>query len=117
VGVRRRCPCSDAVSCTARDATIFWVPHPEWQNILQVPIVTLRPEVKTVRGVDELGGDSHAVSGFANAALQDVAYAELSAHLFGSDCLTLVRERGVAGDDEQTKQLGEARDEILGDPI
>src|SRR5439155_16928078 len=68
-------------------------------------------------GVDELGGDPDPIPGLANAALQDVAHAQLPAHLSGIERLALVREDGVARDHEQPGELGEAGDEVPGDPV
>ena len=87
------------------------------EDVLQIPVITLRPHVVPRGGVDELGGDPHAIAGLANAALQDVAHAQLAAHLRGLDRPALVREDGVARDHEQPGELGEARDEVFGDPV
>ena len=87
------------------------------KDVLEIPVITLRPHVVPRGGVDELGGDPDPIPGLANAALQDVAHAQLPAHLSGIERLALVREDGVARDHEQPGELGEAGDEVLGDPV
>ena len=51
------------------------------EDVLQIAIVSLGPEMITVGHVDELGGDSQPVPGFADASLHDGRHVELLAHL------------------------------------
>src|SRR5258708_3973796 len=56
-------------------------------------ISTVRPYVVAGRGIDQLGCDAHAIAGSANAALQDVAHAQLAGGALHVDRLGLVSER------------------------
>ena len=49
------------------------------KNIVQLPIVTLRPKMRVVLGIDQLDMHSHPVAGFADAAFQNIRNAELLA--------------------------------------
>ena len=60
------------------------------EDVGQLAIVLLAPEVKSAGGVDQLGRDPNAPPGFANAALEHVANAQLAAHILNLDRLPLV---------------------------
>src|SRR5262249_369600 len=70
-----------------------------------------------VGGVDQLARDTNEIVGFAHAALEDVSHAQLGGHVAHVDGLALVRERGVAGDDEEPSLPGEPRDDVFGETI
>ncbi len=64
----------------------------EGENIGDLAIVVLRPNMGAAGHVDELGGDSHAIPGFSDAALKDVLDAELPADSADVDRDVLVNE-------------------------
>src|SRR5262245_65813242 len=68
-------------------------------------------------GVGELCRDAYPRSLPANAALQDVAHAEIAAYLAHVDALALVLERGIAGDHEQLGEPRQLGNDILGDAV
>jgi hypothetical protein len=57
------------------------------------------------RCVYELGVDAQAASAALDTALEEVANLELAAELRCVDVLSLIGERGVAGDDESVRDL------------
>src|SRR5262249_34417468 len=63
--------------------------------------------------IDQLRGDAYAVSGFADAAFEDITDAEFAADLLHVDPMAFVNEGRVAGDDEQPANAGECRDDLL----
>ena len=87
------------------------------EDVLQVAVVAIRPYVATARGVDELRVDANVGAAFAHAAFQDITNAERLRDLSHVVRFAFVRERGIAGDDEQSRHLGQIGDEVLGDPI
>src|SRR5262249_23005915 len=85
----------------------------ELEHIGDLAVVTIAPHVRACRGLDELRGDPKAVAALAHAALHHVADAELAPDFANIDGLALVRERRVAGDDEEPAKPGEARDDLF----
>ena len=87
------------------------------EHVLDGSVVPLRPEMGAGRGIDELGGDAHAVAGAADAALDHVAGAERAADLAHVRALAAEGERGVAGDHHEVAEARELRDDVLGDAV
>lgn len=48
------------------------------EDVVDGAVVALGPEMGTAGGIDQLGGDADAVAALANAALEDMAHAELA---------------------------------------
>ena len=69
------------------------------------------------RHVDELAANADASARLAQAALDDVAHAQLTGDLFRADILPLVREAGIAGDDGEPARSRQLRDQILGKTV
>ena len=67
--------------------------------------------------VDQLRRNPHPVADLPDAALEDIAYAQLAADLFHIDRLPFVRERRVARDDEEPAQPRQRGDDVLGDAV
>jgi len=86
------------------------------EDVDQLPVVGLGPEVIALVGLDELGGDAHAVAGPAHASLQDVADAELTGDVAGIRVAPLEREgRGARRDLESghlRQQVEQQKDDI-----
>ncbi len=69
------------------------------------------------RAIDELRSDANAVAGFADAAFEDVAHAELAGDLLYIDGAALVGEAAVARDDEEPADSRQRRDDLLDHPV
>ncbi len=57
------------------------------EDVVQIPVEALGPEVAVGRAVDELRGDAHAVARLAHAPLEHVAHLQLARHLRDVDVL------------------------------
>jgi len=64
-------------------------------------------------GFDQLCSDADATAGFAYAAFEHIAHAELASDLLHVDRATLVGEGAVAGDDEKPPHLRQRGDDLL----
>ena len=51
------------------------------EDILNFPVIALRPQMVAVLDSDELHGDAQTIAGLANAPLDDVMHAKLLADL------------------------------------
>src|SRR4029077_4474090 len=71
------------------------------EDVGQIPVVTLRPEMGAGGCVDELAADAHPLPGPAHAPLKDIADAKVAANLLEVDRFSFVGECGIAGDDEK----------------
>jgi hypothetical protein len=87
------------------------------ENVLQVPVVALRPDVIARCGVDQLGGHPDTLAAAPHAAFDHVAHAELAADLRDVDRRAAKHEGGVAGDDEQQAEARQLGDDVLGDAV
>ena len=87
------------------------------EDVVQLAVVLLGPDVLAAPGVDQLAGDAQPPAGRAHAALQHVAHAEVARDLAHVDRAALVGEGRVAGDHEQPAQPGERGDDVLGDAV
>jgi len=87
------------------------------EDVGEVAIEAVGPDVPAVLAVDQLAGDPDPPAGLADAALEDVPDAEFLADLLHPDRLALVGECGVAGDDEQPRDLRQVGDDVLGDSV
>ena len=66
------------------------------QHIAQVPVVSLRPQVKSRNRIDELRGDTHGVARTPHTALEYGAHIQLVRHGGNVRVLTLKGEGGGA---------------------
>ena len=66
------------------------------EDVAQLAVVTLRPNVRTRFCLNELAGNANTVARLAHTAFQHVAHAEFATDLFDVDRAPLVRERGIA---------------------
>lgn len=87
------------------------------EDILQIAVETVRPEIGARRGIDELAGDAKLVATAADAALEHVGHAKLLPNLADIGRSALVGERGVAGDHEQPAAARQRRDDLLRHPV
>ncbi len=87
------------------------------EDVLEIAVVALGPDMVAAFGLDELGGDAHPVPGLAHAALDDVIDTQLAPDLADIDRLALEGERRVAGDHEQRAEAREFSNNVLGDAV
>jgi hypothetical protein len=97
------------------DAARDFVLHRE--DILEIPVVALGPDVAAALGVDKLRVNAHFHARLAHAAFEHVPHAELPADLLDVDALLLEGEGRVAGDDEQARDFGDVGDDVFGDAV
>src|SRR5436190_1460800 len=71
------------------------------EHILQLAVVTFSPTMRSCRRINQLSSDPHTVTGAPDAALQDVAHAQLAPDLSYVRGLPFVLKAGVASDNEQ----------------
>ena len=71
------------------------------EDVGELAVVVLGPNMVAGRRVDQLGGDANAISGLAHAALQHVAHAEVAGDLGHVHGLALVCEGRIARDHEE----------------
>jgi hypothetical protein len=83
------------------------------ENVFQHPVVALGPNLIAGAGIDQLRGDSDALSPFADGPVEHVAHAELLTHLFQVDRLALEDEAGITGDDHEPPVPREGRDDVF----
>ncbi len=87
------------------------------EDVGQLAVVVLGPELDSVAGADELRRDAHAVAGLAHRALDQVACAHGLTH--GADVLVLALELkcGAARDDTQVPHFGERAADFIGHAV
>ena len=71
----------------------------------------------SVLRVNQLAGDPHAIARPADAALEDVAHAELAADVLDVDGFALVGETRVARDHEECAYSRERGDDVVDDAV
>ena len=87
------------------------------EDVGEIAVVALSPEMSAARSVDQLGGDANPVARLANAAFQREPDAEFPAHIGNIERLVLVDEGRVPGDDEQSGHFRQIRDDVLADAV
>ncbi len=87
------------------------------EDVLELAVVALGPDVPVGLGVDQLHGDAHPVAGLAHAALDHVLDAELRGDVLDPHRLALVHEGGVARDHEQVPKARQRGDDVLGQAV
>src|SRR4029077_9589401 len=87
------------------------------EDVGEFPVITVRPDVRARRGVDQLGGDAYPIVDLAYTALDHVAHPQLATHLGDAYRTALVDEGRVARDHQQAGDLREVGDQVLGQPV
>jgi len=87
------------------------------EDVMQVAIVFLGPDMLAGFRVDELSGDADLLARRAHAAFEHVAHTEIARDLAHIDRLAFVDEGGIAGDHEQPAQPRQRRDDVLGNTV
>ena len=99
----------------AREVRDYFVLHVE--DVGERLIEPFGPQVRATLGVDELDVDPHSGPAALNAALEHVAHIELAADRPHIDALVLVREGGIACDDERARYPRKVGRQALGDAV
>ncbi len=100
---RRRDGSSDLVLCR--------------EDIAQLALIALGPEVSAGIGPDQLAGNPDLVAGRSHAAFEDITHAELAPDLTDIDGAGLVGKCRITGDHEQRSELGQGERHILDDAV
>ncbi|MCY1231172.1 hypothetical protein D9M72_436100 [compost metagenome] len=87
------------------------------EDIVQLPVVFVGPDMGVVERVDELDGDAHPLADLANAAFHQVLRPEPCGHLARVDRLVLVDEARIARDDEELMAARQRSDDVFGQAI
>ncbi len=87
------------------------------EDVFEVAIVPLGPELAAVGRVDELAADADALARATHAPGNDVANPEIAAHLPRVDGSTFVGEYGAPSDDREQAPTRQAHGEIFRDAI
>src|SRR4051812_6380636 len=93
--------------------------HPVLQveNVGDVAVEAVGPDVVAGGSVDQLANDPHPRSGLADAAFEHVAHAQLARDLAHVDRTALVGEAGITGDHEEGAHAAERGDDLLDQAI
>src|SRR5262245_57727235 len=70
------------------------------EEVFELAVIALSPNMCSRCGVDELRGDAHAVCRLAYATFEHIADAEFATDLFHVDRPTFVGKRRIARDNE-----------------
>ena len=84
------------------------------EDVLEVAVISLCPEVLTGLGRDQLGGHANSFADLPHTALDHVSDAEIAPHLLGPDGLSFVCEGGVAGDHPKRPEARQLGDDVFG---
>src|SRR4029450_9649346 len=87
------------------------------EDVRQLAVVTLRPPVGTVGGVNKLRRDTDAATGAANAALQHVRHSEDVGDLANVLALPLERECGRTGNHLEAVHLRQSDDDLFRETV
>src|SRR5262249_17768556 len=87
------------------------------EDVREIAIESLGPEMPAAAGVNELRRDAHAIAGLADAALEHEANTQVAPDLLHFDRPTLVGEGGIARDDEQARDLREVGNQVFGHAV
>jgi hypothetical protein len=70
------------------------------ENIRELPVVAVGPDVIARFGFDQLCGDPDTIAGLSQAALEHIADAEIAPNAFHINRAASVGERGITSDNE-----------------
>ena len=111
VDLRRLQAWLDGADDPLRDAVL------QLEHFGQAALEPVGPDVVSRRRFDQLAGDAHPPARLADAALQDVADAEVASDLFDVRGAPFVFEARVAGDDEEPARPRQGGDDVLGHAV
>ena len=87
------------------------------EDIREIGIKALAPDVSAARSIDKLTGNAHPVACLAHAAFQHVAHAEVTPNLLHVDRLALVGKARIARDNMQLRQFRKIGNDVLADTV
>ena len=87
------------------------------EDIFYLPVIAFDPELAPGARIDQLRRYAHVLVGALYAAIDDVMNAEILSHLPDVRRLVLVGKAGCARHDHKLGNLGQARDQLLGNSI
>jgi hypothetical protein len=87
------------------------------EQVLELAVVALGPDVPVGFGIDQLHGYAHPVARLAHAAFDHVLDAEFGRHVLNPDRPVLVDEGRVARDHEQVAKPRELGDDVFGQAV
>src|SRR5437870_11176571 len=87
------------------------------EDVPELAVVRLRPEMVSVRRVDELGSDPHGASLSPDTALEDTGDGQLLSDGPNTKIPSLEREGGGGRDDVKASNVGERVNNFLVDPV
>ena len=87
------------------------------EEVVHRTVVALRPEVRVSGHIDQLGGDAQLIAGALHAPFQDGAHVQLPADLADGERVALELHAGGAADHVHVLDLGQLRDDVLGEPV
>ena len=87
------------------------------KQVIDRPVVTLRPDVAAGSGFDELGGHANPLTHRLDAALENIFHVEVATYLSDVDRIALIDPGGIPSDDDKVLGVGEISNDVLGDPI
>jgi hypothetical protein len=83
------------------------------EDVFDLALESLRPEVKTVRGIDELRGDPQSIAALAYAAFQERLHIEQAPHFPAVHSAVLQLERCRTRGDPQAADCAQGIDDLL----
>jgi len=87
------------------------------QDIAEIPLIRLRPEVLIRRGLDQLGRDPHAVARAHHRSFHNTIHPQLPGNLRHTLLRASVAHRGGPGDHAQGADFSQVRNEFVRHPI
>jgi len=87
------------------------------EQIADVAIEPLGPEVRTGFGIDQLGVDADLRARPLDASFENIAHPQLAADLFGIYWFALVAEGGVAGDHKAAPDARDIGRQVIGNAV
>jgi hypothetical protein len=85
----------------------------QFENVGQMPIVPVGPQVNAVAGVDQLGGYPDPIRCLTHTPLEHVAHAQLFCHFADINRFAFECEAGIAGDNEEPALLGQTGNDVF----
>jgi hypothetical protein len=85
------------------------------EDVVQIAIIALRPQVMPGDSINKLGCDTDLITDLPDASVQDISHAQLTAHLRDLYRPVLVRESRIARDHGEPTDLREIGDDIVSD--
>src|SRR5262249_46486687 len=87
------------------------------EDIVELSVVAISPEVAAAGGIDELASDANAVTALAHASFKDVAHAKPTRDVPDIEGLPTELEGGCARRDIEPTQARQPGDNLLDDTI